>query len=78
MFTSRDLNVYRGKHFMDNSQTVTIAARVSLATRRLAEAAAAFRGLTLSRFVALAIEQTARRELARDLSESERREQADG
>jgi hypothetical protein len=43
----------------------------------LAETAAELQGVTLSRFVALAVQEFARQELATDSSILERREQAD-
>ena len=49
---------------------VTVSARLTPRTRRLAETAAELRGLTLSRFLAEVIEEAARRELA--LTEDER------
>ena len=48
---------------MSNSRLVTVSARVSVRTHRLAEAVAELRGTTLSSFVAQAIEHAALREL---------------
>ena len=48
---------------MSANKTVTVSARVSPRTRRVAEAAAEIRGLTLSQFAAEAIAEAARREL---------------
>jgi uncharacterized protein (DUF1778 family) len=62
---------------MGCEQTVTVSARVNPRTRRLAETAAELQGVTLSRFVALAVQEFARQELATDSSILERREQAD-
>jgi uncharacterized protein (DUF1778 family) len=48
---------------MSGSRPVTISTRVSVRTRRLAEAAAELQGATLSQFAAAAIEHAARQQL---------------
>lgn len=48
---------------MDRQIMVTVSARVSPRTRRLAETAAELKGMTLSHFVANAIEEATRSEL---------------
>ena len=54
---------------MKNENFITVSARMSPRTRRLAETAAGLRGSTLSAFIAQAVEHTARRELMRDPTE---------
>ena len=56
---------------MSNSRLVTVSARVSVRTHRLAEAVAELRGTTLSSFVAQAIEHAALRELRGTATEPE-------
>ncbi len=51
---------------MGISKPATISGRVSLRVRRMAEVAAQGRGVTLSRFVADAVEHEARREFLAD------------
>ncbi len=51
---------------MNMNRKLTVTARVSPRVRQLAMAAARLRGITLSHFAALAIEQGARRELVED------------
>ncbi len=65
---------------MDMNRKLTVSARVSPRVRQLAMAAARLRGITLSHFAALAIEQAARRELVEDpeIEEQPATEQAVG
>ena len=56
---------------MRNSRLVTVSARVSVRTHRLAEAVAELRGTTLSSFVAEAVEHAALRELSSAATKSE-------
>jgi uncharacterized protein (DUF1778 family) len=51
---------------MSHEKIVTISARVTPRVRTLAEAVAQLSGTTLSAFVAAAVEEVARRELAND------------